>query len=259
MIEFRVQALAETTSTNERVKSAIEAGEPEGLVVRSLVQTGGYGRQGRAWASPEGGLYMSLLLRPEVPAAQLPTLSLVCGLAVQRALRSLVHSDRAEGIKVKWPNDVLCETGKLCGISLESHAGAVCVGCGVNVFPPQEDLNVGGKNTPAYLAELDPGLAEGSWEDCLARLDDVADAILVQFAPVYDQWCREGLSPFVDELNRCESLMGSRVCMVDISGEPLAQGVAERVDEYGRLVLRCDDGSEKAVASGEAHISVPAC
>lgn len=84
-MEFRVECLEAVGSTNEVVKEALEAGEPEGLAVRARRQTGGYGRQGRTWASPEGGLYMSLLLRPSVPSAQLPTLSLVVGLAVRRA------------------------------------------------------------------------------------------------------------------------------------------------------------------------------
>ena len=81
-LRFRVESLEAVGSTNDEVKRALEAGEPEGLAVRARRQTGGYGRQGRAWASPEGGMYLSLLLRPDVPPAQLPTLSLVTGLAV---------------------------------------------------------------------------------------------------------------------------------------------------------------------------------
>ena len=81
-LRFRVESLEAVGSTNDEVKRALEAGEPEGLAVRARRQTGGYGRQGRAWASPEGGMYLSLLLRPDVLPAQLPTLSLVTGLAV---------------------------------------------------------------------------------------------------------------------------------------------------------------------------------
>lgn len=106
-LRFRVESLEAVGSTNDEVKRALEAGEPEGLAVRARRQTGGYGRQGRAWASPEGGMYLSLLLRPDVLPAQLPTLSLVTGLAVRRALASLVTLDEARRIKVKWPNDVI--------------------------------------------------------------------------------------------------------------------------------------------------------
>ncbi len=105
-MEFRIESYEEITSTNDRVKQAIDADEPEGLAVRALVQTAGYGRQGRAWQSPLGGMYQSFLLRPQVPPAQLPTLSLLVGLAVRRAVVGLVPqlSSRAQ---VKWPNDLV--------------------------------------------------------------------------------------------------------------------------------------------------------
>lgn len=66
----------------------------------------GYGRQGRAWESPIGGMYQSFLLRPEVPPAQLPTLSLLVGLAVRRAVAVLVP-ELEDRVQVKWPNDIV--------------------------------------------------------------------------------------------------------------------------------------------------------
>ena len=107
LLAFRLRVLDEVTSTNDEVKRALEAGEPEGLALRARRQTGGYGRQGRAWASPEGGLYLSLLLRPSVDAALLPTLSLVTALAVRRAVAGLLPAEAAESVQVKWPNDLV--------------------------------------------------------------------------------------------------------------------------------------------------------
>lgn len=101
---FRIRSYGEVTSTNDLVKRAIDAGAPEGEAVCARVQTAGYGRQGRSWSSPAGGLYLSVLLRPDVPPAQLPTLSLVVGIAVRRALIRLTGSD---DIQLKWPNDVV--------------------------------------------------------------------------------------------------------------------------------------------------------
>lgn len=170
-MRLRIRHLEEVASTNIEVKRAIDAGEPEGLVVRADRQTGGYGRQGRVWESPEGGLYFSLLLRPEVVAGQLPTLALLAGIAVRRALARLVGDGAAGRIELKWPNDIVLScpesnaaaiddgatadgssdkdaaaanvaatTGaafaKLCGISSEARNGAACVGIGVNVHPP---------------------------------------------------------------------------------------------------------------------------
>ena len=104
---FRLQVLESVDSTNEVIKRAIEDGEPEGLAIRAYRQTGGYGRQGRAWKSPRGGMYESILLRPEVEMRELPTLALVVAIAVRRALASLVVDDQARRICIKWPNDVV--------------------------------------------------------------------------------------------------------------------------------------------------------
>lgn len=272
---FHVRFIEQTTSTNDVIKQALNAGEAEGLVVRARRQVAGYGRQGRAWTSPEGGLYCSLLLRPDVEAATLPTLSLVVGMAVRRALMTFADPAIADAIQIKWPNDVVlarfentsheevagdvfCDSAadasinarafapaKLCGISLEAHGGGVCVGVGVNVLPPPQRLDVGGKNQPAYLADF--AAADVTVERML-------DALLVAFAPLYEAWKRDGFASFVDEFNTHASLTRCSVSMVDRAGATLATGTVRRVDEQGRLVLVDEAGIETPVSSGEAHI-----
>lgn len=243
---FRVLLLDEVSSTNDEVKRALEDGEPEGLVVRALRQVAGYGRQGRAWTSPVGGLYCSLLLRPQVEPRELPTLSLVVGMAVRRALVALAGDAAAQSVRIKWPNDVVCEQGKLCGISLEVHGGGVCVGVGVNVLPPDERPDVGGKNRAAYVADLVP-VAPPSIEAVLA-------AFLAAFSPLYDEWARAGFAALVDEFNAHASLIGRTVSVVDRAGSTLAEGVVRRIDAQGRLVLLDASGTEIPVSSGEAHL-----
>ena len=122
-LAFRLRVLDEVTSTNDEVKRALEAGEPEGLAVSARRQTGGYGRQGRTWASPEGGLYLSLLLRPSVDAALLPTLSLVTALAVRRAVAGLLPAEAAESVLVKWPNDLVVPAASRPPELLDAAAG----------------------------------------------------------------------------------------------------------------------------------------
>ena len=255
---FRVRMLDAVASTNIEVKRAIEAGEPEGLVVRARRQTGGYGRQGRAWASPEGGLYCSLLLRPGVAPAILPTLGLVVGLAVRRAVVKVVGSHAAESVLVKWPNDVVVargapydETGvvslaKLCGISCEAHGGGVCVGVGVNVLPLAGSVDVGGKNQPVYVADL---------AGRFVSVDLVFKAFLDAFESMYGEWLNRGFFPFVEEFDSHAALTGRAVRMMDVQGNLLASGEVVRVDRSGFLVLRDSEGSEVVVASGEAHIA----
>lgn len=257
---FRIQEYDEASSTNDLVKQAIESGAAEGTVVCARVQTGGYGRQGRSWASPEGGLYMSVLLRPEVPPAQLPTLSLVVGVAVRRALAELAVAEMRDSVQVKWPNDVVLSGGmdatfqKLCGISNEQHAGAMCVGIGVNVDAPARiatdspSLQVGGKNTPAYLADIatvpPPTVAH------------VRDVILRKIEDCYPVWQRSGFAAFMDECNEHSALLGSEACVQRADGSLIAEGIVRRIDSSGALVVSLSDGSEQHVMSGEAHIRI---
>ena len=317
---FRLRELAEVSSTNDVVKRALEAGEPEGLAVRACRQTGGYGRQGRTWASPEGGLYLSLLLRPRVPSAQLPTLSLVTGLAVREAVAAVADGSAAESVLIKWPKDVVvrqsCAGGlcghktaesrhfqgapngvpafpqdrrasdqalssggsedsrhesasgsvigdsvpdsrserasfaKLCGISLEAHAGGVCVGIGINVVPPDESVDVGGKNRPAYLADV----AGWARVDALEAIGSVARAVLGAFAPLYAVWCRQGFAPLLEEYEAHASLTGKQVRIADQAGSVLCEGTVRGIDVHGRLLVETDQGAIVPVSSGEAHI-----
>lgn len=329
---FTFQGHASVTSTNELVKQAIEQGEPEGLVVFSHEQTSGYGRQGRTWSSPLGGSYESFLLRPDVDPQRIPTIALVAGLAVRRALCGVIGCIGADGedegadasaaadrrnaattagaqvgapgaqaatgtaeqdaaaahgayaatadaplsgadatsdgmsgdgclVQLKWPNDVVCAAGKLAGISSEVHAGAVCVGIGVNVFAPEQPYDVGGKNVPAYLVDLigDDRMpryacaSRGLTASQAACIERVARAVADAFETCYDQWLEQGLAPFADELRRVSSLDGKQVRVATRTGEALAEGTVSGIDDHGRLLVRTADGVVP-VSSGEAHL-----
>ena len=264
-LPFSVTALDATPSTNSLVKDALRAGCPEGEVCVASEQRGGYGRQGRLWASPVGGVYLSLALRPEAPLAQLPTLSLVVSLAVRAALQRL---GCVRKVKIKWPNDVVCPEGKLCGISLEALAGGVCVGVGVNALRPAEDVVVGGKNSPAYAFEglqdcegAGEGTVEGSvGEEGLSAeqarfLEDIAACVLAELEGRYARWTAEGFAAFCDEYNRLLNLRGAKVEAVSMAGDALVSGTVERADEQGRLLLRQPDGTLFPAQSGEIHLT----
>lgn len=285
---FRLRAYDEVTSTNDLVKRALEAGELEGLAVGALVQTAGYGRQGRGWVSPLGGMYVSLLLRPQVAVGQLPTLSLVAGLAVRRAIVRFLPDDVARDVKIKWPNDVVYSAAvplrKLCGISLERHAGGVCVGIGVNVFPPDSEraVAVGGKNVAAYVSELasDERLAvasgvrdtRGRARACDARavpdacdvceahvaqdeqafsrdaqvsaICEVRAAVLDEFAALYETWCAQGFEPLATDYAACAALDGRIVTVENLDDSVLARGLVRGVDAWGRLLVFPEGASD---------------
>ena len=245
MQPFRIERLEEVTSTNVLVKARISQREPEGYVCRAQRQVGGYGRQGRAWASPVGGLYQSVLLRPAAPMSQWPTLALVVALAVREAVRCTgALADSV--VQVKWPNDVVCAQGKLSGISCEAVSGGICVGIGVNVFVPREVQPVGGKYAPAYLE----GLVDASVR---LSVDVVGDAVLDALAARYDAWCVEGFAPFVQEFQEASVLAGKQVRLEDIHGTGLVEGTVTGIDDQGRLLLQTSDGM-RAASAGEVHI-----
>ena len=97
----------EIGSTNDVVKRALEQGCEQGFCAVSLKQTKGYGRQGRAWCSPPGGLYFSVALRPNAPLENIPTLALCAALAVRAGIEKLHLVQTISEVQIKWPNDVV--------------------------------------------------------------------------------------------------------------------------------------------------------
>lgn len=310
---FRVERFDRVSSTNNLVKRAIDDGRPSNLAITARVQEAGYGRQGRNWKSPEGGMYVSMLLRPSVDQQILPTLSLVVALAVRRAVLEMPIQNPSS-IKVKWPNDVVVEDDssqsavpairKLCGISLEQRKGALCVGVGINVFKPEgSGHRVAGKNSPAFLEDLamcrsskvstsendslkwdafegtefeDASLNRSSapskltrrvwsrdassWPNCRQmendglNIDAVRNAFLERFSEMYEAWCTEGFSIFLDEYRSCSFLMGKCVSITDLNGHKMAEGEVAGVTPLGHLLICGKDGESHEIVSGEAHI-----
>ena len=155
MKPFDIAYFKEVTSTNEQVKKALRAHANERYVCRARKQTGGYGRQGRLWTSPEGGLYQSLLLRPGGSLEKLPTLGFVMALSIRAALLRLAAVP-PETVQVKWPNDLMVDDDKIAGISMEATSGGVCIGMGVNVFKPDETAEIlsDSRYQPAYFSAI---------------------------------------------------------------------------------------------------------
>lgn len=165
-MRFEIHRKDITESTNDDVWELASKGAPEGTVVVARSQKRGRGQWGRVWVSPEGGLYFSLLLRPLAPQSEWPKLSPATARAMCRVVRMECGLDPEEGvggsggadsIRVKHPNDVVCDEGKICGISLDARDGCVVIGCGTNVFRPGRAIQTDGRNEPVYLCDLAGG------------------------------------------------------------------------------------------------------
>jgi BirA family biotin operon repressor/biotin-[acetyl-CoA-carboxylase] ligase len=133
---FQLAEFDEIDSTNEEARRRAVAGEPGPIWIRGGLQTKGRGRRGRDWISPTGNLFATLMIRPPMSAAEAARLSFAAALSVADMLDVYVDPSR---VRLKWPNDVQLDGGKVCGILLESSAHAdgsvdwLAVGIGVNL------------------------------------------------------------------------------------------------------------------------------
>lgn len=232
--------LPRTESTNDDAKRAAREGAPEGAAFVADVQTRGRGRRGHAWHSPAGeNLYASFVLRPDLPVAETPPLSLVAGLAVVDAASRFVPS---EGLRIKWPNDVYLDGRKLAGILVEgliagARSSAVVVGIGLNVHT---------RDFPEPLGETATSLALASQ----APLD--RSQVFVALCRALEERMREhlehGIEHTVRALSRIDYLAGKAV---KIEGE---EGIAQGVAADGRLLVRTREGEERAYVAGEVSL-----
>jgi BirA family biotin operon repressor/biotin-[acetyl-CoA-carboxylase] ligase len=227
-------------STNAALVAAAAEDAPEGTVLVAEHQEAGRGRLDRVWTSPpRAGLTVSLLLRPDVPAARRAWLSLFTGVALAEAVAE------AAGVRasLKWPNDLLAPDGtKLAGILAETAGRAVVVGVGLNVSTTADEL---------------PGT--GTSLTLVSGADVDRAAVLLAFLRAierrYRDWVRAAGDPVASGLARdylawC-STVGTTVTVTLPDGSTL-EGVAEAVDWDGRLVVRGPAGPV-ALASGDVR------
>jgi len=132
MTAFDVRHYHELGSTNDEARRLAEAGAEHGTVVHADQQTAGRGRFARRWISPPGNLYLSIVLRPDVPLGRTVELGFLASLAVADAVDALLP--RHVRATLKWPNDVLVRDGKIAGILLEQAGDALILGIGLNVL-----------------------------------------------------------------------------------------------------------------------------
>jgi BirA family biotin operon repressor/biotin-[acetyl-CoA-carboxylase] ligase len=204
-------------------------------------QSDGRGRQGRAWIAPRGeSLLFSVLLRIDCDPRSLPPISVAAGLAVTEAVALHVVEPRPA---LKWPNDVLIGDRKVAGVLVEATATGpgshdVVVGIGINVHTRVFPAELAARATSiANHVSRAPVRAE-LLADVLERLDrDLAIVV------------GRGLGPLASRLAACDGLGGKPVrCAEGL------EGIAEGIDERGRLLVRGPDGALARWSSGEVHI-----
>lgn len=246
-----IHSVVETTSTNDDAKAGAGAGAPHGAVWIAGAQSGGRGRQGRTWVSPPGeNLLFSVLLRTSCAPGRVPSLSLVCGIAVRDAVANAL-GESGERALVKWPNDVVIQDPsaragfrKVAGILVESALTGskvehIIVGVGVNVHT---------RNFPGELEATATSIARESAKvpDRAAILTD----ILVALDREIDHASSMGLERIHGRLSAHDALNGRAIASEDGS----IRGIASGIELDGRLLVRSADGVVTKVASGEMRV-----
>ncbi len=255
---YRISVVDEIPSTNTALKLRAAEGEAPLAVLLARRQTGGRGRLGRAFFSPDTGLYMSVLFRPtDLPITQALSLTTMAAVAVTEALEACMPPDDGEEIKIKWVNDLYLRDKKICGILTEAatdlETGCLSyavLGIGINLLPPKDGF-------PRALADVAGALcndAEG------AHLDGnrIAAEILTRlyaYAPLLSD--ADGIAE-LGRRYRARSLLDGRhvwVCKQSSLGGDSIAATALYVDENMGLCVRYDDGSEEILTSGEVQMA----
>ncbi|WP_206366372.1 biotin--[acetyl-CoA-carboxylase] ligase [Sphingomonas gei] len=229
-------------------------GAAEGLWLRAERQTGGRGRQGRAWNSPEGNLYVSTLVRVRLGEPPAATLALVASVALEETVSTFLfpgegrgpvsaRSQPGPGLRrgtpvLKWPNDILIDGAKLSGILLERADDAVVIGFGVNLAHHPVDLDRPATSLAAHGPAPDPAI----FAETLAEL----------FARWLSRW-RDGIAP-VRERWLARAHPKGTALTARLSEGSAIDGLFEGLDPQGALILRLADGTSRVIHAGDVFL-----
>ncbi|MGE4548651.1 MAG: biotin--[acetyl-CoA-carboxylase] ligase [Intestinibacillus sp.] len=238
--------LQEADSTNTLLKRTYPTA-PHGFTVIAGQQTAGRGRLGRSFISPPGGgLYMSMLLRPNLPLSHLNFLTITAAVAVCHAVEETCGFTPG----IKWVNDIFMEGRKLCGIlteaSIEGETGSVdfaVLGIGINLRLDRDKL-------PPEVREVAGCLAD--FCDTPPRRATLASAILNHVEDGYKLLCTEGAGALIGQYRSLLCMLGRLVRVTGPHGSYAAETLD--IDENGHLLVRTEDGETRTLSTGEVSI-----
>jgi len=237
----------ETDSTNQVLKKMAAQNAPEGTVVISDMQCAGRGRRGKAWSSkPNLGIWMSILLRPNLHPNSVQTLTLAASVAVMRALEPL----NIDGTGIKWPNDILINGKKVCGILTELSAEAekvdwVIIGIGLNVNHRESDF-------PDDISSVATSLRMNVNKSSLLDRSVIAADIIDEMEKVYGSFIEKGSAWVVQEWKKYNVTLGKRIKIINQQGVTNAEVID--ITEEGRLIVKDEKGKVLELYSGEISI-----
>lgn len=234
----------ETASTNEDAKDLADDGATHGSLVVTEYQSGGKGRRGRVWTAEKGStVAMSLILKPDFSPSKASRLTLLMALAVAEVIHHITDLD----VKIKWPNDIIVNGKKVCGILTEMSAepdyiNYVIIGVGINV-----------NNTefPDEIKETATSLLNEKG-DRVGRTDLIVGIMdfFEYYYNVYEE--NQDIADFVDLYESYLVNKDKEVRVLDPKGE--YKGIAQGINDNGELIVQKEDGSFVRVDSGEVSV-----
>jgi BirA family biotin operon repressor/biotin-[acetyl-CoA-carboxylase] ligase len=246
LIGTDIHFMEQVDSTNLHAKRLAEQGFSDGMVIIADEQLKGKGRLGRAWSSPKGkGIWMSIMLKPNINPAQAAKLTLLTACAVNKAILHTCGIDA----KIKWPNDIVCNGKKLCGILTEMIAELdeihyLIVGIGINVNLDKDEF-------PEELHSIATSIKIEKGEEVSRK--ELVKSILNNFEVYYKRFLETGgISQFMPEYREKSAIIGKEVNIIS-SGTQL-KGMVLDISEEGQLLVKLEDGRVKEIISGEVSI-----
>jgi BirA family biotin operon repressor/biotin-[acetyl-CoA-carboxylase] ligase len=235
----------EVTSTQDVAEELAKRGAENGTVVISEAQTEGRGRMGRNWVSPAGeGVYLSIILRPNLRPAQVLQIPLITAVAVSKAIERVTTLQP----KVKWPNDITLGGRKVGGILTETSSeidrvNYIVLGIGINV-----------NTRSSLLPESIRGIATSLAEECGGFVSRVRflQCLLAEFEKLYNEFLASGFGTIREEWKALDNTIGSRVKVS--GGAEEIEGEALDIDREGFLLVRTKDGDVKRIISGDVSL-----
>ena len=230
-------------STNKKAKELATAGAEHGTLVTADAQQAGIGRRGRSWSSEKGtGIYMSMLLRPRIATDKASMLTLVAALAVESAIAELLQCQPM----IKWPNDIVLNKKKICGILTElalngTEIDYVVIGIGINA---------NNKEFPEEIVQTASSLFLELNEEIDIEL--LITEVWNRFAVYYEQFLEtEDLTLLKEEYEKALVNKEEKVKVLDPLGEYI--GVAKGITNTGELIVDTE-GEIRYVSSGEVSV-----
>lgn len=234
----------ETDSTNNQARRLAQEGNPEGTLVVADRQTRGKGRRGRVWETPAGaGIAMSFVLKPEIAPQDASQLTILAALASLRAVRDVSGIDCA----IKWPNDLVLNRRKLCGILTEmnleeDYIQQIVVGIGFNVHHETFPESLADKATSLYL---ETGRKYSRAE--------IVCRVMQHFANYYDQFLEQRNLAFVrEEYNQLLISRGESVRVLGVGQEWSGRSLG--INDTGSLLVETERGEIREVLAGEVSV-----